>query len=60
MKAALLSILGLFVGRSRRDNNIAADRSYCSCGALMPVERLKSEASMKTEWPLQRVIAAGR
>jgi hypothetical protein len=62
MKAALLSILGLFVGRGRRDNNIPPDRNYCSCGALMPVdnEMPKSEASMKTERPLQGVIAAGK
>jgi hypothetical protein len=60
MKPALLSILGLFVGRSQSDNNITADRIYCSCGALMPVETPKSEASMKSQRPLQGLIAAGK
>ena len=60
MKIALLSILAPFVGRGQRDNNLPADRSYCSCGALMPLERRKSEASMKTERPLQGVTTAGK
>jgi hypothetical protein len=60
MKAALLSIFGLSVGRSRRDSSIHADRGYCSCGALMPLERRKAGASIETEPPLQGVIAAGK
>jgi len=60
MKAALLSILGLFVARNRRDNDSPAGRSYCSCGALMPAEERKSQTSMKTGRPLQGVITAGK
>jgi len=60
MKTALSSILGLLLGRSLRDNDIPADRTYCSCGALMPTKKRDSEASMQTKRPFQGVPTAGK
>jgi hypothetical protein len=60
MKSPLLSILGLFVGRGQRDNDISVDRTYCICGALMPTIERKSEASMKNERSLPGVTTAGK